>query len=33
LVHRELAHNTNARVYLGLGDGVLKIGEPDGRRE
>ncbi len=30
---RELAHNANARVYLGLGDGVLKIGDTDGRRE
>ncbi len=30
---RELARNANARVYLGLGDGALKIGEPDSRRE
>jgi regulator of protease activity HflC (stomatin/prohibitin superfamily) len=30
---RELARNANARVYLGLGDGVLKISEPEGRRE
>jgi regulator of protease activity HflC (stomatin/prohibitin superfamily) len=30
---RELAHNANARVYMGLGDGVLKIGDTDGRRE
>jgi regulator of protease activity HflC (stomatin/prohibitin superfamily) len=30
---RELARNANARVYLGLGDGVFKIGETDGRRE
>ena len=30
---RELARNANARVYMGLGDGVLKIGDTDGRRE
>ena len=30
---RELARNANARVYLGLGEGVFKIGEPDGRRK
>jgi regulator of protease activity HflC (stomatin/prohibitin superfamily) len=30
---RELARNGNARVYMGLGDGVFKIGESDGRRE
>jgi regulator of protease activity HflC (stomatin/prohibitin superfamily) len=30
---RELAHNANARVYLGLGDKVFKIGDTDGRRE
>ncbi len=30
---RELARNANARVYLGLGDGVFKIGDTDGRHE
>ena len=30
---RELARNANARVYLGLGDRALKIGDADGRRE
>ena len=30
---RELARNGNARVYMGLGDGVLKIGDTDIRRE
>ena len=30
---RELARNANARVYLGLGDGVFKIGDRDGRHE
>ena len=30
---RELARNANARVYLGLGDGVFKVGDTDGRRE
>ncbi len=27
---RELARNANARVYLGLGEGVFKIGDADG---
>ena len=27
---RELAHNANARVYLGLAPGTLKIGEEEG---
>ncbi len=30
---RELARNGNARVYMGLGNGVLKIGDTEGRRE
>jgi regulator of protease activity HflC (stomatin/prohibitin superfamily) len=30
---RELARNANARVYLGTGDGMLKISDGDGRRE
>ena len=30
---RELARNGNARVYMGLGNGVFKIGETEGRRE
>ncbi len=30
---RELARNANARVYLGAGDGVLKIGDGVARRE
>jgi len=30
---RELARNGNARVYMGLGNGVFKIGDADGRRE
>ena len=30
---RELAGNGNARVYMGLGNGVFKIGDTDGRRE
>ncbi len=30
---RELARNANARVYLGLGDKVLKVGDADARRE
>jgi len=30
---RELARNANARVYLGLGEKMLKIGESDGRRD
>jgi regulator of protease activity HflC (stomatin/prohibitin superfamily) len=30
---RELARNANARVYLGLGEKMLKIGEPEGRRD
>ncbi len=28
---RELARNANARVYLGLGDGMLKIGDEEGK--
>ena len=28
---RELAHNANARVYLGLAPGTLKIGEEEGK--
>ena len=28
---RELAHNANARVYLGMGPGTLKIGEEEGK--
>ena len=30
---RDLARNANARVYLGMGDGMLKIGEGEPRRE
>ena len=30
---RELARNGNARVYMGLGNGVFKIGDTEGRRE